>query len=324
MLLFPKALLSVGQPGGEQTSAVTPISAPEEQDSTLDTMLMNELGEARARIEKLEELNSAMMSRSTQLESSTRNLQVERDEARRTCDRMQMELKMAKMEAEHATRAMLDKAASLEEMQMEIDLVVKANAKANSRAAAGEEAVSSLKTDKQRVQQLEGQVQALQEWALASAESKRLVQERCRILENKLKQIQGRSSEENSAEDILFKKHASMVIGAGDVGKAFIELGDHAMTVDARFVVLRWKFDFSPPDHTIGFNVMKGKCKTAAEESKASYLIKDRVITGGAGGETELAFTTDNTCTILWSNRQSWIRPRTVTYSVEVVSLKKL
>eukprot|EP00980_Cylindrotheca_fusiformis_P018516 scaffold6124_cov122-Cylindrotheca_fusiformis.AAC.35 len=319
---FDKALLSVGQPGGEQTSAAAPSTAPEEQDSALDTMLMNELGEARSRIEKLEELNSAMMSRSTQLESTTRSLQTERDEARRSCDRLQMELKMAKMEAEHATRAMQDKAASLEEMQMEIDLVLKANKKASSRAAAGEAAVNSLKTDKQRVQQLEGQIQALQEWALASAESKRLVQERCAILENKLRQIQGRSSEEDNAENILFKKNGSMVIGAGDVGKRFIELGDHGLTVDARFVVLRWKFDFSPSDNTISFNIMKGKCTTASEEKKATYLIKDRVITGGAGGETELAFTMDNACTILWSNRQSWIRPRTVTYSVEVVSLK--
>jgi DNA repair exonuclease SbcCD ATPase subunit len=316
--------LSVGQPGGEQTSAAAPMAPPEEQDSALDAMLMNELGEARTRIEKLEKLNSAMMSRSTQIESTTRTLQAERDEARYANDRVQMELRMAKMEAEHATRAMQDKAASLDEMQMEIDLVLKANAKAISRAAAGEEAASSFKTDKQKVQQLEVQVQALQEWALASAESKRLVQERCRILENKLKQIQGRSPEENNAENILFKMHRSMVIGAGDVGKTFIELGDHAMTEDARFVVLRWKFDFSPSDQAIGFNILKGKCETAAEQNKASYLIKDRVITAGAGGETELAFTTDNACTILWTNYQSWVRPRTVTYSIEVVSLKSI
>jgi DNA repair exonuclease SbcCD ATPase subunit len=314
--------LSVGQPGGEQTSAAAPMAPAEDQDSALDTMLMNELGEARTRIEKLEKLNSAMMSRSTQLESTTRTLEAEREKAGQANDRIQMELKMAKMEAEHATRAMQDKSASLDEMQMEIDLVLKASAKANSRAAAGEEAASSLKTDKQRAQQLEGQVQALQEWALASAESKRLVQERCRILENKLKQIQGRSSEEDDAENILFKMSRSIVIGAGDVGKTFVELGEHAMTVDARFVVLRWKFDFSPSDQAIGFNILKGKCETAAEQKKTSYLIKDRVITAGAGGETELAFTTDNACTILWSNHLSWIRPRTVTYSIEVVSLK--
>ena len=319
---FDKAILSVGQSGGEQTSAVAPLAPPDERESALDAMLMNELVEAKARIEKLEELNSAMMSRSTQLESTSHKLQLERDAALQKVDRLQMELKMAKMEAEHASRAMQDKAASLEEMQMEIDLVLKANAKANSRAAAGEEAVNSLKTDKQKVQQLEGQVQALQEWALASAESKRLVQERCQILENKLRQFQGRDGAGDGSENLLFKNSGSMVIGAGDFGNTVVELGEHAMKVDARFVVLRWKFDCSPSDHDISFNIAKGKCETKAEQKKASYLVKDRIITGGAGGETELAFTTDHACTIIWSNEKSWIRPRTVQYSVEVVSLK--
>lgn len=317
---FDKAILSVGQSGGEQTSAVAPLAPPDEQESALDAMLMNELGEAKTRIEKLEELNSAMMSRSTQLESSSQTLQTERDTALQKVDRLQMELKMAKMEADHASRAMQDKAASLEEMQMEIDMVLKANAKANSRAAAGEEAVNSLKTDKQKVQHLEGQVQALQEWALASAESKRLVQERCQILENKLRQFQGRDSVAD--ENLLFKKNGSMVVGAGDFGIAVIELGEHAMKVDARFVVLRWKFDCSPPGQDISFSIAKGKCETKAEHKKASYLVKDRIITDGAGGEMELAFTTDHACTVIWSNGKSWIRPRTVKYTAEVVSLK--
>ena len=319
---FDKALLSVNQTGGQETSAAPSSNPSEEQDSPLDTMLLNELGEAKSRIEKLEELNNAMMTRSTQLESSTSALQLERDQARQQNERLQMELKMAKMEAEHATRAMQDKAASLEEMQMEIDLVLKANKKANVRAAAGEEAVNSLKSDKQRVQQLESQVQALKEWALASAESKRLVQERCQILENKLKQLQGKAIVQDEAETVLFKKNGSIVIGAGDSGNLVIGLEEHAMNVDARFVVLRWKFDFSPAEYTIDFNILKGKCETPSLQKSATYLVKDRIITGGAGGETELAFTTDDACTILWSNKKSWIRPRTVKYSVEVISLK--
>ena len=58
---FDKALLSVNQSGGQETSAVPPVPSAEEQDSQLDSMLMNELGEAKSRIEKLEELNNAMM-----------------------------------------------------------------------------------------------------------------------------------------------------------------------------------------------------------------------------------------------------------------------
>ena len=140
---FDKALLNVGQTGGQETSATPDITPPEEQDSALDTMLLQELGEAKARIEKLETINSSLMSRSTLLENSTKALQKERDEARENNGRLEIELRMAKMEAEHATRAMQDKAASLEEMQMEIDLVTKASAKANVRAAKGEEAAVS-------------------------------------------------------------------------------------------------------------------------------------------------------------------------------------
>jgi hypothetical protein len=320
---FDKALLSVGQTGGQETSA-TPAAAPQmDQDSALDTMLMQELGEAKTRIEKLESMNSGTLSRCKQMESSINSVQKERDEAFQTNSRLQMELRMAKMEAEHATRAMQDKAASLEEMQMEIDLVTKASAKANMRAAKGQEAANSLKTDKERVQQLESQVQALKEWALASAESKRLIQERYKILENKLKLTQGRQEQdEESAEKLLFKKAGSMVVGAGDVGFAVIELGEHAAMVDSRFVIMRWKCDSSPSELTVGFNILKGKCDTRTLQKKADFLVKDRIITGGAAGEQEGAFNIDNSCTILWSNLKSWVRPRAVKYTVEIVALK--
>lgn len=319
---FDRALLSVGQTGGEDTSANPPPTPLVQQESALDSMLMQELGEAKSRIEKLEALNSAMMSRSAQLENSTRSLQKERDDARQQNDRLQMELRMAKMEAEYASRAMQDKQASLEEMQMEIDLVTKASAKANSRAAKGEEIANTLKTDRQKVQELEAQVQALREWALASAESKRLMQERCNILERKLKQTQGRAIEGDGSETILFSKNGSMVIGAGDNGFTIIELGQYAAQVDCRFVILRWKFDSSPSDCTVDFNIMKGKCETSSQQSKADYIIKDRVIKGGAGGDTEGAFNVDGACTLLWSNAKSWVRPRTVKYSVDIVSLR--
>lgn len=320
---FDRALLSVGhQSGGEDTAASPAPAQPMLQESALDSMLMQELGEARTRIEKLESLNSAMMSRSTQLETSTRTLQKERDDARQQNDRLHMELRMAKMEAEHATRVMQDKQASLEEMQMEIDLVTKASAKANSRAAKGEEIANTLKSDRQKVQELEAQVQALREWALASAESKRLAQERCNLLENKLKHTQGKPIEGDDSEKLLFSKNGSMVVGAGDQGFAIVELGQHASEVDSRFVILRWKFDSSPSDCTIDFNIMKGKCELPYQQSKADYIIKDRVITGGAGGESEGAFNVDAACTLLWSNAKSWVRPRTVKYSIDVISLK--
>ena len=332
---FDKALLSVGQSGGQETSPssdakfgssmadVTALSKEASNLDTMDAMLMQELGEAKSRTEKLETLNIAMMSRSTQLEEGTKVLQSERDDARNVTKRLQMELRMAKLEGEQAHRAMMDKVASLEEMQIEIDLVTKANTKASLRAAKGEKAANSLKTEKHHIQDLESQVQALKEWALASAEAKQLMKERCRILETKLKVQQGRGgSGGDSSEQLLFTKTSSMVIGAGDVRSLVLSLGEHASSVDSRFVILRWKFDSSPTDSTVGFNVMKGKCKTSSEYAKADYLIKDRVIKGGAGGETEGAFNIDSACTLLWSNSTSWIKPRTVKYTIEIISLK--
>ncbi len=328
---FDKALLSVGQTGGQETSATQDTNFAMADDATkevdtMDAMLMQELGEAKSRIEKLETLNSAMMSRSTQLEEGAKTLQSERDEALSTVKRLQMELRMAKLEADQAQRAMMDKVASLEEMQIEIDLVTKANAKASVRAAKGEEAANSLKTEKNHIQQLESQVQALKEWAMASAEAKQLMKERCRLLENKLRSQQGRpqdsGDDDGSPEKLLFTKKGSAVIGAGDMRSLVISLGEHAQTVDSRFVILRWKFDSTPSDLYVDFNIMKGECKTSSDYAKADYLIKDRAIMGGAGGETEGAFNLDSTCTFLWSNVKSWIRPRTVKYEIQIVALK--
>jgi len=337
---FDKALLSVGQSGGQDTAATPNITATNfgsstgeaighnnEEMSNLDTMLLQELGEAKSRIEKLETLNSAMISRSTQLENGTKILEKERDDTRNLSKRLQMELRMSKLEAEQAQRAMMDKLASLEEMQIEIDLVTKASNKSSARAAKGEEALNSLKTEKNHIQQLESQVQALKEWALASAEAKQLMKERCRMIENKLKVQQGRylqdaGDDKNNPEKLLFQKSGSMVIGAGDIGSFLISLGEHSHTVDSRFVILRWKFDVAPSDYDIDFNIMKGKCETSSDFVKADYLIKDRVINGGAGGESEGAFNCDSTCTVLWSNNKSWIRPKTVKYSFDIIALK--
>ena len=332
---FDKAMLSVGQSGGQDTSPaadtnfspMADTTSSSQEVDTMDVMLMQELGEAKSRIEKLETLNSAMISRSTQLEESTKTLETERDDARNALKRLQMELRMAKLEADQAQRAMMDKVASLEEMQIEIDLVTKANTKATQRAAKGEEAANSLKTDKNHIQQLESQVKALQEWATASAEAKQLVQERCRILESKLKGQQGQSlqhpgGEDGNPEKLLFAKKGSLVIGAGDMRSQIISLGEHASSVDARFVILRWKFDSTPSDLNVDFNIMKGKCETPSDYAKADYLIKDRAIMGGAGGETEGAFNFDSACTLLWSNAKSWIRPRTVKYELDIVALK--
>jgi hypothetical protein len=236
---------------------------------------------------------------------------------------------MAVMEAEHATRAMQEKAASLAEMQLEIDLVTKASHQANVRASQGEELIKHVKTDKKHVQELEIKVQALQEWALASSEAKTLAQERVRLLEAQMRSLQHSaavggaegSNLDSMQERVLWSGNGSLVVGAGDVGIRVVALDkEHIAQVKlSDRVILRWQFDLTTTDCTIEFSILKGACETMASQAKADYLVQNRMVNGGAAGDVENAFAIQNACTLLWSNQKSWIRPRTVKYTVTAI-----
>lgn len=330
---FDKALLSVGQPGGQDTAPPNPLddasnnlSSAADETAVVDSLLMQELNDSRQRIEKLENLNAALLHRSSQLEKEAKDRQHERDAMISKVSRLELEKRMAVMEAEHATKAMEEKASSLAEMQMEIDLVTKASHKANSRAAQGEAIIKNVKTDRQHVQKLESQVQALQEWALASGEQKNLAQERVRILEKQLQALQSQqgaklSRTADSSERILFLKHGSFVVGAGDVGTRVFAITDEekeSVKLSER-ILLRWKFDLLQEDATIDLSIVKRNCEDPAARRQAEYIVRDRLVTGGAAGETENAFAVDSTCTMIFSNQKAWIRPKTVKYTVEAI-----
>lgn len=326
---FDKALLSVGsqQVGGEETaptpSAMSTTTMEQQESAVVDHLLMQELNDSRARVEKLESLNAALMHRSSQLEGEVKDRRKENDELSSKVSRLELEKRMAVMEAEHATRSMQEKAASLAEMQMEIDMVTKASMSANVRAAQGEEIIKTVKTDKKRVQELEAQVQALQEWALASSEAKTLAQERVRLLETQLRALQHGSSGQVSEERILTSYKGSLVIGAGDVGTHVIVLDDSILkdAKSAERVVLRWHFDLNKEDLSVDFSLLKGNFPNKSQLKQAEPIIDKRVVRGGAEGEQEYAFAVDNACTMVFSNVSSWIRPRTVRYDVSLLIL---
>ena len=75
-------------------------------------------------------------------------------------------------------------------MQLEINLVTQSAVEANKRAMEGMEVVQSVRMDKEYVDGLEAKVVALQDWALASTESKQLTIERCRGLERRVKELE--------------------------------------------------------------------------------------------------------------------------------------
>lgn len=322
---------------GKQTGGEDTAPPPRESESSfplvhaqehasVDGMLMQELADSKARIEKLEGLNSSLVQRASRLEQEVQLRSRERDDAANTISRLKLETQMAQMEAERATKELERQAASCAEMQLEIDLVTKASVTANQRAAQGEQLMHTVEADRQTVQDLQSKVQALQEWALASSEAKVLAQERVRFLENQLKSLQQHSNADStksivSGERLLFSKHGSMVVGAGDTdARVFSLTPEQVKTVRmSDRVLLRWKFDLTSDSSQISFSILRGPCETASARRSADKVIANRVVKRGAAGETENAFSVQRACTIQWDNSASWIRPQTVKYEISAV-----
>jgi hypothetical protein len=130
-----------------------------------------------------------------------------------------------------------------------------------------------------------------------------------------------------SKERRLWKEASSMVVGAGMVGSHVAELDEDvvqemaATASDDEIVVLRWKFDLTPSDMDVNFSIFKGKCYSQQEWEKADALVRNKRVVGGGGGDVEGAFVSQNACTLVFSNTNSWIRPRTVKFTVEAVAV---
>jgi hypothetical protein len=247
---------------------------------------------------------------------------------------LQLELKMARMETDNALRCMKEKEASLAEMQMELELVTKSAMNANARAAEGMEVAESAKTDKAQLEEMKAQVAALQEWAIASSTAKEAILEENKMLERKLKEYESLyNNHENKekrevdyqngmlkpVERRLWTKASSFVVGAGTLEWRFIELGDVKL-MDWETLVLRWKFDITPQEQDIHFSIVRGQVDMRKHKD-VDFIIKDRVVISGGAGEVEGAFNIQNICTLVWSNEHSWVRPRSIKYTVEAFAI---
>jgi hypothetical protein len=341
---FDRALLSAGQQqqiqqaGGQDTAPPTDLMTTTEQHpyhssnsnmAVMDGLLLQELNDAKARAEKLETLHAAVSRQAAQLEADARDGRRERDDLALRVKHLELENRMAAMQAESAARTIAEQTASLAEMQMELDLVTRASVVARARAAQEESVLNAAKTDRQYVVELESKVAALQEWALAANESKTMAQERARLLETQLRALQHNTNNrtaalDNDHERVLFSHPGSLVVGAGMIGIKVVELSSSeadSIRLSER-VILRWRFDLVQDDATITFNILKSKCETKQQQKEAEYLVKDRVVTGGAAGETEHAFAVQNSCTLLWNNGNAWLRPKTIRYNIEAVAVE--
>ncbi|KAL3778921.1 hypothetical protein ACHAW5_000632 [Stephanodiscus triporus] len=335
-----------------------------------DPLLITELNESRSRIAHLESLNASLQGRCVNLERSHAVLMHEQQTTKNACANMQLELRMSRMETEHASRCLREKEAIVAEMQLEIDLVTRSAVDANRRAAEGMEAAIGARNDREYVDGLEAKVTALQEWALASTESKRLTSERCRGLEMRVKELEGAirqlhassgrgdggalaesdggdpfhppdvvvggwrpvhapgsgsvagsSQGGDDRERNLWTRSSSLVVGAGMVGHALLELGN-AHIEPYETVVLRWKFDLTPGDLDIYFSILKGACEDKKSQRGADACFRNKHVQGGGGGDVGGAFAKQNACTLLWSNEMSWVRPRTIKWTVDAIAIE--
>jgi hypothetical protein len=160
------------------------------RNNNTDSLLLSELTEAKSRIQQLESLNTSMTNRYNHLEHTHKSLVTEYTSKKNTITNLQLELRMSRMETEHAQRSLREKESVIAEMQLEINLVTQSAVEANKRAAEGMELVPSVRMDKEYVDGLEAKVVALEDGALASTESKQLANERCRGLESRVKELQ--------------------------------------------------------------------------------------------------------------------------------------
>ena len=196
------------------------------------------------------------------------------------------------------------------------DLVTKASIEANARAIELSEKSQDVRTTKEYVLKIEKKMSAMEEWALASAEAKRIAMNRCIELEEKITQMTLPSVSTDLASSnqfVLWEKSSSLVVGAGNeatysfqVGKTFPK----EQSMDN--LVLKFQVDVRPVDSDIVLSIFKGP-------HTGTCIISKRKIHGGGMGEAEGCLDDNGMCTLFFSNKQSWIRPRTVKFQLQVV-----
>lgn len=203
--------------------------------------------------------------------------------------------------------------------------MTKASLDANVRATESMKVLKAALISKDYVNQLEQKASAMEEWALASAEAKCITINRCVELEKKLITLSVSTTVTNSCtsnliytnEQVIWNKSSSLVVGAGDSVSHLVELGDISLPTDPSLIVLRYKLDISPADSDIVFSIFKG-----TKREKNSIVVNERKMHGGGAGDIDGVFDTDKTCSLLFCNRHSWIRPRTVKFQLQALNIK--
>lgn len=104
------------QSGGEDTMPQV-LASPSsgEAENNVSTLLLSELSQTKSRMENLEALNAQLVRKATKLGKENEQCVSQMERQNLKMSNLQLELRMAKMETENATREVKAKAASLSE-----------------------------------------------------------------------------------------------------------------------------------------------------------------------------------------------------------------
>ncbi|KAK1747172.1 hypothetical protein QTG54_002516 [Skeletonema marinoi] len=323
----------------QSSSNTTSVNNRNNSNNNNDSLLLSELTEAKSRITHLE-TSTPPSTPPTLTRTNSQIPPYQPLPSQKHTTNTQLELRMSRMETDHAQRTLLTQSA----------------VEANKRAAEGYEVAQSVRMDKEYVDGLEAKVVALQDWALASTERRvgeleAMVEllkrtngsggnggsgggEGMISLEDgmnindliPLKKVGGATGSSASSlastqggERILWTKSSSLVV-VQDGGHSFIELGS-VQIESYETVTLRWKFDLTREEEDIYFSILKGICEDKRKQRSADACFRSRHVKGGGGGCVGSICCAE--CLYVgWSNEMSWFRPKTIKWTVEAVAIE--
>jgi len=316
-------------------------------------ILTKELNKTRDQLKHMENLNLSLIGFTSKLKLENIKLWEERESEQLKINNIHLELQMARMETMNAISTMRENAAIFSEMQLEIDLVSQYGAGFKSHISEGMKSTRFRKINNAYVDKLEENIPPLREWVVVSSTTKeiskgnnktlgmKLNNIRERILNKDLRQLKNlqnfQSSLSNSfdeghvtdygintngfiSEKKLWSKESTVVIGAGMIWLETISLNDCNITRNEN-LLLRWSFNVIPQYMDVTFSILKGKFNENDRISRhVDAFIRNRRINGG-DGDVEKVFDEYNVCSLLWSNKHSWVRPKSVKYVIEVYDI---
>ena len=162
----------------------------------MDHILLQELSDAKKRMETLEQYNATLVQRCSQLEHQSMSWKRTNTELTQAISHLELEKKMAHMQVDQMTKQLQYQQSSLDEMQLEIDLLQQQQ---QSSTIQQQQAVNrsqqhsnhphsknNPQQQQQLIQHLQEKVQALEEWAVASNHAKAIANDRIHLLEEQL------------------------------------------------------------------------------------------------------------------------------------------